>query len=177
VSGVAFTSDGRRVIACQGSTIHSFDVEGKGTALAFESRGEVTYSSALSPDGRWAVSSGEDGRVMARDVETGRQVRSLRGGLNIATALAFSADGRRLAAAASEAKAVCIWDFESGQCLVKLRVKDGSNGVAFSPDGRLLATSHDDGRILLWDGSPSNEGERGNPAPGFQSSDPSQSSK
>jgi WD40 repeat protein len=152
--GVAFSPDGGRVIASASRTIQAFDVEGNGAALDFESRGDLILSSALSPDGRWAVSGGQAGRVSVWDTTTGREVRVLKGGLGFLNGVAFSRDGRRLAAVSSDSMGV--WDFASGQCLVKFRGL-AVVGVAFSPDGRLLATSHDDGRVLLWDGSPTNE--------------------
>jgi WD40 repeat protein len=64
--------------------------------------------------------------------------------------LAFSPDGRTLAAGCGDAR-VRLWDPVTGQLLLVL---DGHtqrvNTVAFSPDGRSLASASHDGAIRLW---------------------------
>ena len=109
---------------------------------------------ALSPDGRWVVSGGEDPAVGVWDAATGSKVRTLRGNFSNAKAIAFSPDGRRVAAASNASEIIRIWDFESGQKLVTLRLQSSARGVAFSPDGRFLASSESNGLVKLWDGSP-----------------------
>jgi WD40 repeat protein/serine/threonine protein kinase len=154
VSGVAFTPDGRRIIATAGRAILAWDVETERPAPSFTAPASTALCLALSPDGRWVVSGGEDPAVGVWDAATGGLVRTLRGNFSNATAVAFSPDGRRVAAASSAGEIIRIWDFASGQKLVTLQLQSSACGVAFSPDGRFLATTEGNGRVKLWDGSP-----------------------
>jgi eukaryotic-like serine/threonine-protein kinase len=154
VNGIAFTPDGRRIIASAGKAILAWEVDTGRPALPFTAPGSTVLCLALSPDGRWIVSGGEDPSVGVWDVATGRMVRTLRGNFSNATAVAFSPDGQRVAVASNAGEIIRIWDFESGQKLVTLQLQSSAWGVAFSPDGRFLASTESNGVVKLWDGSP-----------------------
>lgn len=59
--------------------------------------------------------------------------------------LALSRDGKTLAAAASRSAKVYAWDVESRRRLLDHKVEDAFNlhGIAFSPDGKHVAVSHE----------------------------------
>jgi WD40 repeat protein len=65
-------------------------------------------------------------------------------------ALAFSPDGRRLAAASTDTKAR-IFDVATGQPILKVAHGGAVSAVAFSPDGRRLATASADKTARIWD--------------------------
>ena len=68
--------------------------------------------------------------------------------------VAFSPDGRRLAAAGFGA-AVMLWDTETGQEVLELPCpRMGVTSAAFSPDGRRLAAIINDGTVMVWDAMP-----------------------
>ena len=66
-------------------------------------------------------------------------------------ALAFSADGRRLATHDFK-RGVQLWDVASGQAIFTLQLRAGwAQAVAFSPDGRQLASGGYKTAVQLWD--------------------------
>ena len=64
--------------------------------------------------------------------------------------VAITRDGR-LAATVSENDRVEIWNGFNGYQLDGFDTGRGVSAIAFSNDGTMLATGHEDGSILLWD--------------------------
>ena len=86
------------------------------------------------------ATSGEEGKVRVWDVAGCRMVREFPGHKPGDNAVAFSPDGRHIAAA-GEDKVVRVWDAATGELLASLTGHEtGVRDVAFSPDGRSLAS-------------------------------------
>jgi WD40 repeat protein len=102
---------------------------------------------SLSPDGRWLAASSIDQTVRLWDTQAAKILRELKGFQPI-TALAFSPDGKLLAAACSNVVMnrrpdvpgeILVWDTSTGE----LRFRQGElfsvEALAWSPQGNLLA--------------------------------------
>jgi WD40 repeat protein len=111
---------------------------------------------AISPDGKALAASDTSGGLTVWDAVTGRErLRLPRAGLDRPGALTFSPDGRLLAAASGWR--VRLWQTATGK---EVGVPDGHNGpvraVAYSPDGKMVATGISDGAIHIWDSDTAN---------------------
>ena len=84
----------------------------------------------------------------------GDLVRTIRGEADQLRCLAFTPDGRNVAAA-GKGKVIRIWDIATGQELLSLEGhKAQINALAFSPDGSMLASCSHDGAVRLWRAGP-----------------------
>jgi RNA polymerase sigma factor (sigma-70 family) len=106
----------------------------------------------FSPDGKMlAAGEWDGGHVQVWDAANGKKIKSWQGHTDTVTAIAFSADGKRLVTAGAD-KAVRLWDAAT---FAELRSFTGHTDrvlcAALSPDGTLLATGAADATARLWD--------------------------
>jgi WD40 repeat protein len=78
-----------------------------------------------------------------------RAVLNLHGNPTQIIALAWSPDGKTIAAA-TISKTIALWDTHSGNLITTLAQSDLALAVAWSPDSSLLASTRND-KILIWD--------------------------
>jgi hypothetical protein len=157
VWGVAFSPDGRLLATAGGKGDNKARVWNVATGecqRTFHHAGGVR-SVMFSPDGRLLAAASEADTTRMWDLATGDCLHVLTGHTNWVWSVAFSPDGR-LVATASNDKTARIWDHASGDCLHTLTDHISGffevRGVAFSADGRLLATAcGNDKTARLWD--------------------------
>jgi WD40 repeat protein len=111
----------------------------------------VVSTSAVSPDGRVAALTRDDGSLRLVDLDTGRS-RTLAGRHSGSVQSAgFSADGSTLITG-DDAAQVIVWDVPGAQPRATFEGHAGRiNGVALAPDGSTAYTASLDGTVIAWD--------------------------
>jgi RNA polymerase sigma factor (sigma-70 family) len=166
ISAIAFVAGGERLLVAEGcAALGLWDRMAK-KFLWHEQ--QKTTALAVRPDGK-AFAIATDKGVSIRDIQDGKQTLLIRIEPHPKSVtpfpirvdcLAFSPDGRRLAASRWDDGDVYVWDAESGREIWRLKghpevnhmsVRMGHSAVAFSPDGRWLASGHNDATTRLWE--------------------------
>ncbi|MCA9264969.1 MAG: protein kinase, partial [Planctomycetales bacterium] len=113
---------------------------------------EVANASDIDvhPSGKWIVVGDEGGNVTVFE-PTGKLVRTLRSRNRNVRRVQFSPNGEFMAVAGSE-RAIGIWRVSDWEFVTALR-RHGHfvNSLAWSPDGRWLASGDRDGQLCVWD--------------------------
>ncbi|HEY4424404.1 MAG TPA: hypothetical protein VGN10_09370 [Pyrinomonadaceae bacterium] len=105
------------------------------------------YRAVFSPDGNYLVSVGEDNTVRVWKPSTGEGVKILRGHTADVHEVVFSPDKNHFATEAYDGKAM-IWSLDSDTGKVLTGLTGTRAALAFSPDGKLLATEGGPGTEL-----------------------------
>ena len=115
---------------------------------------------AISPDGKHVATAARDGAVGVWDLATGALVRVLDAGTDPILAVAYSPDGKTIVTANGNATAdagvIRVWDVAKGAVLYAIEIGSIANDVAFSPDGKLIASCSSKDGAALWDAETGN---------------------
>ena len=167
LADAAFSPDGRyfavRTDARPGTpTIEVWDIQTGEKASEINDIGKGGVLLVFSPDGKRLAGSlpspvqmpeGKlvtDNRIVIWDTASGKSKQQLILGKEPAEALAFSPDGRVLAAGIGSG--VHLYTTDSLRDAIPLDTGESAvSSLAFSPDGSRIAAGHEDGRVRLWE--------------------------
>ncbi len=153
IEGLAFSRDGKRI-----ATAGVFDrvakiwnaESGKEEMSLSEHEGRV-YSVAFSPDGTKLATSGNEGIVRLWDTATGALLHLFEGGIGDADSLAFHPNGKELAMGGNGPWKIYSIEDKSEKTIYGH--VDAVMGLAYSPDGKYVATAGWDYTVRLWTSS------------------------
>ncbi len=156
--GVAWTSPGpwRQVAGCPAEPFTYASLSGHGgipVGLAFSPRGDLlaTAEQGTNVVRLWDVRTLREVRTLFRPVPTQATI------VNLQVPLAFSPDGRLLAAAGADPSPyptqvrnkVYIWDVDRGEVVAEFYTGELALDAAFSPDGIQLVVARE-GELTVW---------------------------
>ncbi len=154
VNAVAVTPDGRFVLSAHDEeNLYLWEigtgkrVERKYYGSSLERLGFVSSAvSALviTPDGRLAVSGGQDKTLRLWDFKTAEIIRTYQGHQGTITSVAVTPDGK-FAVSGSDDATLRSWNLETGECLWTFTMHEGGvTTVAMDPEGQFVISGSQD---------------------------------
>jgi WD40 repeat protein len=123
----------------------------------FDEKDSLSFTLAFSADGKLLASGGTNDTICIWDVAARKKLVTLKAQVT-PFHFEFSPDGKILASADLVSHEIKLWEVSTGKELpsisndqTKKKHETGIHALAFSPDGRTIATSDIEGGIYLWD--------------------------
>ncbi len=150
---LAVSADGHEIMsASTDRMIKLWDIDGKRLIRDLGVHKDMARTALFMPDGKRALTAGDDGEIVLRQLSDGAVLHVFSSGTNGGVRnLAISPDGR-LAVSGHDTGSVIVWDIDKGSVLHVLPGHDWSvSAVAVSPDGTRAISGSIDGELKLWD--------------------------
>ncbi len=153
VQTLAFSPDGTLLVAAGArGTILMWDAASGDEVRQFSGHEGWVQSVAFSPDGAFMVSGGGDETARLWDPGTGAQVRQFSDHTSEVLSVAISPDGSQVASAAEYPDdTIRLWDATTASEEALIAVFGNPSSMAYSPDGKYLASGANDFSVQLWD--------------------------
>lgn len=165
VRAIVWSPDGKAFTAATSEGRVSLFDPGAGREIQRFDQPDAVSALAYSPDSSRLAAASLDGTTRIWDRASGSALVLMAGtqvvdrfspdggnefAESFAQTLAFSPDGRQVAAARTADNVAHVWDAQTGAELMRLQHDGVVLAVAFSPDGQYIATGSADGSSRIW---------------------------
>lgn len=159
VYGVPITPDGQTLASVCYDQVRIWDLKTGELTNIVSGHSAIIFSLVISPDGQTIASGSEDKTVKLWNLQTGELIRTFSQRADPIQCVAFSPNGKILASGGSskyksgqsKTTTIYLWNLETGELLRSLSGHSlRVNSLAFSPDGRILASGSNDKTIKIW---------------------------
>jgi WD40 repeat protein/transcriptional regulator with XRE-family HTH domain len=148
---VSYSPDGKQLIFASGNQAKMMDTKSGKIVSALSPFNTLIADISYSPDGTKIAAASQDGIVRIYDSATAKILIEFNANPGGIEQIAFSPDGGHLAIANDNGD--IIYDTATGKIILTLAGHgDGirSSGIAFSPDGKRIATTGNDATVKIW---------------------------
>jgi WD40 repeat protein len=152
VRGVALSPDGKKLATSSVEAVMLWDTEtGRPLLPPLRLPDVGIWCVTFSPKGRFLATAGNPRNTKVWDTHTGADVSGIKGHATRVWSVAFSSNGDTLASGDADGY-VTVWERATGKTIRVLDWRHSSyvTGIAFSRDGRYLATASW-GEVIVWD--------------------------
>ncbi len=158
---VAFTPDGKHIAASKDGRIVFVEASSGNTVKTFSGHQDYITDFVFSRDGKILISGGSDKRIIVWDISSGEKIKDINPLPDRVNDVDVSPDGRLIAAAIGPM--MVPWETvkpETSVMIIDLKTNEARglripfcHSVAFSPDGKFLATGISSGEevAIIWD--------------------------
>jgi WD40 repeat protein len=157
VMAVAISPDGKRFASAgEDSIVYCGSLDGRSTTKPFVGNTKSVYAVAFNHDGTMLASGGADSTIHIWRTSDGTLLRRIvvDGTNNRVYSVAFHPRGTGLASATKDGS-VRLWQVPAGTLVAHFDAHVEARSVAFSPDGRYVASGgldyQQDHRVKVWD--------------------------
>jgi WD40 repeat protein len=160
VNAISFSRDGKYLATASGDNTARMSEVATGRPVASMAHPGSVWDVAFSPDGKYLATACQDQKARVWNTTNGTTI-TLMAHKEIVQTVAFSPDGKYLATVTyptrftgemdtSEHSAL-LWEVISGREVARMTHNDDVENIAFSPDGKYLATASQDGTVGVWE--------------------------
>jgi WD40 repeat protein len=153
VRSFAIAPDGRILAFCEGDDLLRFWHVPSNLQIPPDRpprQGDLARYPTFSPNGRLvAAFSPRKRAVLLFEANTGEQIGPVIREIDDVRQIVFAPDGRGLAMSTSD-RVVRVWQLDTGAELYRFDAGEAVGPLAFSPDGKMLATAQT-ASVLVWD--------------------------
>lgn len=150
VYSASFNHDGRCIVTASfDKTSRIWNAENGKKLFTLEGHEKIVRSAAFSPDDKRILTASADKTARIWDAEKGKELFTLEHQYRVSCTV-FSPDGKLIVTASN--CTARIWDAKDGKLLHALEGhKAIIDAVAFSPDGKHIATASSDSTAQIWE--------------------------